>query len=139
MRRAACGLQTRGYWSIFARLAYELAAEAPRDCLEMGMATLPPTYRFPNDAEFGDALRDTDLHGRYFCKQLLDGLETLGHKEKADTSSLTIVRHEGAEGRPRWPPSCSHAARGMRVGPSEPPGRGRLQTAVRCFGQEPGW
>ena len=25
MRRAACGLQTRGYWSIFARLAYELA------------------------------------------------------------------------------------------------------------------
>ena len=49
------------------------------------------------------------------------------------------VRHEGAEGRPRWPPSCSHAARGMRVGPSEPPGRGRLQTAVRCFGQEPGW
>ena len=52
---------------------------------------------------------------------------------------LTTVRHEGAEGRPRWPPSCSHAARGMRVGPSEPPGRGRLQTAVRCFGQEPGW
>ena len=34
---------------------------------------------------------------------------------------------------------CSHAARGMRAGPSEPPGRGRLQTAVRCFGQEPGW
>ena len=90
MRRAAGGLQTRGYWSIFARLAYELDAEAPRDCLEMGMATLPPTYRFPNDAEFGDALRDTDLHGRYFCRQLLDGLETLGHKEKADTRSLTI-------------------------------------------------
>ena len=91
MRRAACGLQTRGYWSIFARLAYELDAEVPRDSLEIGMATLPPTYRFPNDAEFGDALRDTDLHGRYFCRQLLDGLETLGHKERApDTSSLTI-------------------------------------------------
>ena len=54
------------------------------------MATLPQTYRFPNDAEFGDALRDTDLHGRYFCRQLLDGLETLGHKEKVDTNSLTI-------------------------------------------------
>ena len=40
---------------------------------------------------------------------------------------------------PRWPPSCSHAARGMRAGPSEPPGRGRLQTAVRCLGQEPRW
>ena len=57
----------------------------------------------------------------------------------AGTDSLTIVRHEGAEGRPRWPPSCSHAARGMRAGPSEPPGRGRLQTAVRCLGQEPRW
>ena len=55
------------------------------------------------------------------------------------SATPTTVRHEGAEGRPRWPPSCSHAARGMRVGPSEPPGRGRLQTAVRCFGQEPGW
>lgn len=102
MRRAACGFQTRGYWSIFARLAYELDTKAPRDCLETGMATLPQTYRFPNDAEFGDALRDTDLHGRYFCRQLLDGLETLGHKEKVDTSSLTIEHVMPQTLSPEW-------------------------------------
>ena len=62
-----------------------------------------------------------------------------GRRPPSASTRSTTVRHEGAEGRPRWPPSCSHAARGMRVGPSEPPGRGRLQTAVRCFGQEPGW
>ena len=66
------------------------------------MATLPQTYRFPNDAEFGDALRDTDLHGRYFCRQLLDGLETLGHKEKADTSSLTIEHVMPQTLSPEW-------------------------------------
>jgi RNA-directed DNA polymerase len=34
---------------------------------------------------------------------------------------------------------CSHAAREMRVGPSKPPYRWRLQTAVSCVGKEPGW
>ena len=32
-----------------------------------------------------------------------------------------------------------HAVRKMKVGPSEPPCRGRLQTAGSCFGQEPRW
>ena len=32
-----------------------------------------------------------------------------------------------------------HAVREMRVGPSESPCRGRLQTAMGCFGQKPRW
>src|SRR5215471_19929690 len=32
-----------------------------------------------------------------------------------------------------------HAVRKMKVGPSEPPCRGRLQTAISCFGQKPWW
>ena len=32
-----------------------------------------------------------------------------------------------------------HAVREMRVGPSESPCRGRLQTAIGCFGQKPRW
>ena len=75
--------------------------------------------------------------------KMLERARTSPDKDATTTSSMLdspmTVRHEGAEGRPRWPASCSHAARGMRVGPSEPPGRGRLQTAVRCFGQEPRW
>ena len=52
---------------------------------------------------------------------------------------LTIVRHDGAEGRPRWSPRRSLTARGMREGPSESTGRGRLQTTVSCSGKESGW
>jgi len=32
-----------------------------------------------------------------------------------------------------------HAVRKMKVGPSEPPCRGRLQTAVSCFSQKLRW
>jgi Phage integrase, N-terminal SAM-like domain len=32
-----------------------------------------------------------------------------------------------------------HAVREMKVGPSESPCRGRLQTAISCFGQKPRW
>jgi hypothetical protein len=31
------------------------------------------------------------------------------------------------------------AVREMKVGPSEPPCRRRLQTAMSCFGQKPRW
>ena len=37
MRRAACGLQTRGYWSIFARLAYELTRLRLRPTRHVGL------------------------------------------------------------------------------------------------------
>src|SRR3954447_11232434 len=32
-----------------------------------------------------------------------------------------------------------HAVRKMKVDPSEPPCRGRLQTTISCFGQKPRW
>ena len=41
------------------------------------------------------------------------------------SDTLMTVRHE--------------AAQEMRVGPSEPPYRWRLQTTVSCAGKEPGW
>ena|SRR6516162_56775 len=46
---------------------------------------------------------------------------------------------------PRVYPACvmktrkRHAVRKMKEGPSEPPCRGRLQTAISCFGQKPRW
>src|SRR5215468_131366 len=36
-------------------------------------------------------------------------------------------------------PPSSHAAHKMRVGPSQPPCRRRLQTTSRCAGQEHAW
>ena len=83
------------------------------------------------------------LFSNSYMRRFILGWKVLGYARRFEggqsSTTRTTVRHEGAEGRPRWPASCSHAARGMRVGPSEPPGRGRLQTAVRCFGQEPRW
>jgi len=32
-----------------------------------------------------------------------------------------------------------HAVQKMKEDPSEPPCRGRLQTAISCFGQKPRW
>ena len=32
-----------------------------------------------------------------------------------------------------------HAVQKMKEDPSEPPSRGRLQTAISCFGQKPRW
>ena len=42
------------------------------------------------------------------CVNILTACRT-GHRPSAADRRPT-VRHEGAEGRPRWPPSCSHAA-----------------------------
>ena len=97
----------------------------------------------PVRAPFRVDLRDYAewLNGRHPFSKTEDA--QVPHEGRRSLESFlamqVTVRHEGAEGRPRWPPSCSHAARGMRAGPSEPPGRGRLQTAVRCLGQEPRW
>jgi hypothetical protein len=64
---------------------------------------------------------------------------TCSRKAFAWFATPMTVRHDGAEGRPRWSPRSSLAARGMREGPSEPTGRGRLQTTVSCPGKESGW
>jgi hypothetical protein len=45
------------------------------------------------------------------------------------------VRREGCVKKTRK----RHAVRKMKVGPSKPLCRGRLQTAISCFGQKPRW
>ncbi|MFC2173735.1 hypothetical protein ACFLU6_14080, partial [Acidobacteriota bacterium] len=47
----------------------------------------------------------------------------------------TTARKGGHDGHLRR----SLAAQGMRGGPSEPAGRGRLQTTSSCCGQKPWW
>ena len=83
----------------------------------------------------GERTRLTDLEGRTVLPGLID---THTHPTGASMYEFdhpvpdmqTIVRQEGvAEGAS---PRCSHAAREMRGGPSEPPCRRRLQTTHRC-------
>lgn len=50
----------------------------------------------------------------------------------------TIVRHEGAEGRPIWSPERRRTAYKMRVGPSDSGCRARVQTTGSCSGSMAG-
>lgn len=89
-RRAICGLQTRGYWSIFARIALEVREHKPLESLQVALSRQQGSYRFPSDDEFRRALTDSNLYGLHACRHLLERLENHGTKEKCDTSSYSI-------------------------------------------------
>lgn len=90
LRRAICGYQTRGYWQIFATLAYAIGDKQPLNDLKVGLARQHENYRFPSDAEFERALKEKDLYGLRACRHLLEGLENYGSKEPTDTSAYSI-------------------------------------------------
>jgi uncharacterized protein with ParB-like and HNH nuclease domain/predicted transport protein len=90
-RRAICGEQTRGYWQVFANLAYQIDEEKPVESLQVGLYRLRETvYAYPSGEEFHASLQDRDIYGLRVCKFLLDRLENHGSKEATDTSSYSI-------------------------------------------------
>ncbi len=89
-RRAICGEQTRGYWQVFANLAYRIDDARPLESLRVGLARLRDSYRFPNDADFRTALEESDIYHKQVCFILLDSLENHGNKEPTDTSPYSI-------------------------------------------------
>ncbi len=89
-RRAICGSQTRGYWQVFANLAYRIDRQRPLVSLMVGMARLHDQYRFPTDAEFQKALEEQNVYGKRVCFDLLDRLENHGSKEPTETSRYSI-------------------------------------------------
>jgi predicted transport protein len=89
-RRAICGEQTRGYWQVFATLAYRIDASHPFDSLCVGLALQRDNYRFPENDEFRSALQERDMYGKRVCFDLLDRLENHGSKEPTDTSKYSI-------------------------------------------------
>ncbi|WP_316213948.1 DUF262 and DUF1524 domain-containing protein [Bradyrhizobium sp. SZCCHNR2032] len=90
LRRAICGYQTRGYWQIFAALAYSISDKTPLNDFKVGLARQHENYRFPSNEEFERALKEKDLYGLRACRHLLEGLENYGSKEPTDTSSYSI-------------------------------------------------
>ena len=89
-RRAICGEQTRGYWQVFANLAYKINREFPLRSLTIGLAQQRDTYRFPDDTEFHQALTERELYGKRVCFELLERLENDGSNEPTDTSNYSI-------------------------------------------------
>jgi predicted transport protein len=90
VRRAVCGAQTRGYWQVFAGLAYRLNTEDPLQSLAVGLAREKESYAFPSDESFTTELRECDLYHKRVCRSVLERLENLGTREPTNTSSMTI-------------------------------------------------
>ena len=89
-RRAICGEQTRGYWQVFANLAYKLDPDSPLESLQVEFARLRDNYRYPSNTEFRKALMERDLYGLRVCLHLLEQLENYGSNEPTDVSSYSI-------------------------------------------------
>jgi len=90
IRRAICGEQTRGYWQIFANLAYKIDDESPLDSFMVGLARQQESYRFPSDVEFKRELFERDIYGLRVCRFLLERLENQDSREPTDTSEYSI-------------------------------------------------
>jgi uncharacterized protein with ParB-like and HNH nuclease domain/predicted transport protein len=104
LRRAICDYQTRGYWQIFASLAYKIGDENPLNDFKVGLARQRENYRFPANSEFEQALREYDLYRLRVCRHLLEGLENYDTKEPTDTSTYSIehIMPRNERLRPEW-------------------------------------
>ena len=89
-RFSKCGEQTRGYWQVFANLAYRIDPKQPLESLKVGLARPHENYRFPSDEEFRKALEERDIYGKRICFDLLDRLEIHANQEPTDTTNLSI-------------------------------------------------
>ena len=103
-RRAICGEQTRGYWQVFANLAYRIKDDSPFESLKVGLARQRDNYRFPSNGELRKALHERDIYGKRICFDLLDRLENHGSKELTDTSKYSIehIMPQNEKLAPEW-------------------------------------
>ena len=90
LRRAVLGLQTRGYWSVFARIAHSIDNQSAFNSFQVALARLRDNNRFPTNEEFKHALEERDLYSLRACKHFLDRLENADYKEPSPTQDYSI-------------------------------------------------
>jgi predicted transport protein len=90
LRRSVCDGQTRGYWQVFADIAYEIDEKKPLLSLKGSMASQHESYRFPDDSEFQRNLVERDMYHTRICLHVLEHLENHGSREITDISNLDI-------------------------------------------------
>ena len=88
VRRSVLNMQTRNYWSAFARIAYSISDESPFESFQVALAR--QSYRFPSDNEFAAGLRERDLYGLRICWHILAQLENAGQKEPSPVGDYSI-------------------------------------------------
>jgi predicted transport protein len=96
-------VKTRSLYQIFASLAYRIRESEPLISLETGLHRQNKKRRFPNDAEFKEALETRDIYDMRNRHYLLDRLEN-DSKERVDTSGFTIehILPQNDELRQEW-------------------------------------
>ena len=89
-RRAVLGLQTRGYWAVFARVAHGIDSNRPFYSLQVALARLRDNYRFPSNPEFFRALQEVNLYELRVCKHTLDRIENADQRERSPVHEYSI-------------------------------------------------
>lgn len=90
LRRLACDMQTRSLGNTFATLAQKITYENPLESVQVALARFNKNSRFPNNAEFYQALIHKELYESRICYFVLNRLENFNTKEKVVTKGLTI-------------------------------------------------
>lgn len=102
VRRSVLGLQTRGYWAVFARIAHSIKSEDPLGSLQVALAR--QSYRFPADEDFVSALKKSDLYKLRICWHVLAQLENAGQNEPSPVSEYSIehILPQSIDNVPKW-------------------------------------
>ena len=104
LRRAVLGLQTRGYWALFARVAHEIDENNPFGSLKVALARLRDNNRFPTNTEFSRALREIALNELRICKHILDRIENADQGEPSPVQEYSIehIMPQNIDRVPEW-------------------------------------
>ena len=102
VRRSVIGMQTRGYWSTFARMAHAIRGDHPFESFQVALAR--QSYRFPSDREFASAIQERELYGLRVCWHVLSQLENAGQAEPSPTGEYSIehVMPQSISEVPKW-------------------------------------
>ena len=102
VRRSVLGMQTRGYWAVFARIAHSITSEDLLGSLQVAMAR--QSYRFPADDDFVSALQENDLYKLRICWHVLSQLENAGQNEPSPVSEYSIehIMPQSIDDGPKW-------------------------------------
>ena len=109
VRRAVCGMGTNGTDKIFLmRSEIENVMERRNstylDTFKHLMYKNSDALRFPNDAEFYEALLVRDIYTAHqsHCKYLLENIENYDSKERIDSSNLSVEHIMPQKLTPEW-------------------------------------
>jgi uncharacterized protein with ParB-like and HNH nuclease domain/alkylated DNA nucleotide flippase Atl1 len=89
-RRSVCRIPTNSLNKTFASLGSLIDPNNYVESVWGRLLTLPTYRRFPDDDEFSEALRTTDLYSFRRTPYLLRTLENVGRKETVSTAEYTI-------------------------------------------------